>query len=763
MSLTYREVLDGDLSTLLDAAADWKRMGRKFGELKSDYNKHVKGAMANGWTGIAADMAQDSARDTNHEFTAAERSAKAIGALLEQAHDELSRLKQKVKETRSEAVDAKMYVDEDGVCTYDESRISAKTKEALAHDPVERQKTEQHWTQKIANAVKAVAEADRNYKLIIQEAAKDKDGKGLDGGFNGKAIGDVEKYSGVRAADLAKKIDAGKESEGERKEFEFLVRRNSDDRDFSRTMLNGLGPDGTISLANEFNDRAYGGDSSDKSRYLGMEKYLANSVATATSVRMHKKKVNGKVVTYPDKGDKAFYDQWREKLKKAGVKKYDMDVVEDSKVRTRTHQAPSARGYQSFVTLLEHGSGYDGRFLHDLADDIRAAEDPKKHGDPDIWDLDKGFSGKDDDDWFANDPLDGTLGLMSKDPDTATSYFDPRTQEGKDRLHYLRVDRDWNLVNTFDFTRGNDTNPIIESSDQEDADNRVGYGAALEAAMTGHAPDSETPQSFSPNQGQRAVFEEVVNSYASQTETDQAAMPQNIRQNMANAVAYYPEDVNRLLGERGNTYAHFHEHPHRNISSTSMIQFIRAAGEDGQAFRTIHDSQLAQVIDRVSGLEYEDFTGEGPPNNKADLIVKDSGKTMGTLDKIRADILTDERDEKIDKNNWAQLYAYHGIAAPVSRIPIFGADLDRATYFATRDAAEDANAAIMEKSHKQIIEHYKRNGFPKLEEIITKRADQLGVKDEDLYGDEGRGSNLLSDAGTSYSAGLSITDPPMGN
>lgn len=758
MSLTYREVLDGDLSTLLDAAADWKRMGRKFGELKSDYNKHVKGAMANGWTGIAADMAQDSARDTNHEFTAAERSAKAIGALLEQAHDELSRLKQKVKETRSEAVDAKMYVDEDGVCTYDESRISAKTKEALAHDPVERQKTEQHWTQKIANAVKAVAEADRNYKLIIQEAAKDKDGKGLDGGFNGKAIGDVEKYSGVRAADLAKKIDAGKESEGERKEFEFLVRRNSDDRDFSRTMLNGLGPDGTISLANEFNDRAYGGDSSDKSRYLGMEKYLANSVATATSVRMHKKKVNGKVVTYPDKGDKAFYDQWREKLKKAGVKKYDMDVVEDSKVRTRTHQAPSARGYQSFVTLLQHGSGYDGRFLHDLADDIRAAEDPKKHGDPDIWDLDKGFSGKDDDDWFANDPLDGTLGLMSKDPDTATSYFDPRTQEGKDRLHYLRVDRDWNLVNTFDFTRGNDTNPIIESSDQEDADNRVGYGAALEAAMTGHAPDSETPQSFSPNQGQRAVFEEVVNSYADQEKDEPGSMPQNIRQNMANAVTYYPEDVQKLLAGRDNAY----ESAYEDVLSTSMTHFIHAAGQDGQAFRTIHDSQLAQVMNRIAELEHDDFTGQGASTAKADLIAMDSGISMGTLDKIRADILTDDRDAKIDKNNWAQLYAYHGLASPVSRIPIFGADLDRATYFTTRDLAEQMNNETTDKTREEIISHYERKGLPRIKKIIEARADQLGVDPKDLRGNISLGSKLLSQIHNSYGAALGVTGQSLG-
>ncbi|MFD9603802.1 hypothetical protein [Streptomyces sp. NPDC059970] len=49
---------------------------------------------------------------------------------------------------------------------------------------------------------------------------------------------------------------------------------------------------------------------------------------------------------------------------------------------------------------MEESDGHSGQFLKDMATDIRAAEDKKQGGNPDIWDLRGDFSGKGDG-WFA--------------------------------------------------------------------------------------------------------------------------------------------------------------------------------------------------------------------------------------------------------------------------------------------------------------------------------------------------------------------------
>ncbi|SER34954.1 DUF6571 family protein [Streptomyces qinglanensis] len=754
MALTYQEAMKGDLSVLVETAEDWKEMGKKFGTLRKNYKTHVRGVLdTDSWSGVSATMWDLTSTTTLHELIGAENQAKAVGGLLVEAHAELSRLKKKVKEARDDAVDAKMKVDENGFCEYDLSKVHGKKKKALIRDHIARQEAERAWTQKIADAVKNLSDADHNYKLAIKAAAKDRDGKGESGGFNSKAVGDVDKYSGIRAAELGKKMDSEKKlSSGEMSELQFLLRENSGDTDFSRTMLNSLGADRTISLANELNDRAYSDDTEHKGRYLKMEKYLANSVATATTI--DKKRPSA---------DKKFVADFREKLRKAGVKQYDLKVVADGTVAGPAKQR--ARGYQSFVTLLQHGKGYDKEFLHGLADDIRAAEDPKQDGDPDIWDLNRPFSGEknektgtfshDSTDWFANDPLDGTLGIMSKDPDIATSYLDPKDADGKSRLHYLAHERDWKIQNDFQHLKDD---VIVPAGDKEPADSRVGYGAALEAAMTGHVPGTEPPSSFEASDAQRRVFANVVNSYAEEAKVHQDAMPENIRRNLAQAVAYHPKDVADLLSQRGHTYAAAPGGD--SIDSAAMTHFIRAAGQDGQAFRIIHDSQMDQVAGRIHELNHHDLTAE---TQRGDRAIQDSGKIMGTLDKIRADVLTDERDTKVDRNTWGQLYAYHGISSGVSRIPMLGPELDRVTFLTTREISENMNDDIKDKTREELIENYENDGYPRLAKIIEKRADDLGIAREDFHGEKARGSTLLSNAHSNYVTGLGGAEAAMGD
>ncbi|MFE9052568.1 hypothetical protein [Streptomyces rubiginosohelvolus] len=74
MTLTFQDVINADLSPLLDVSETWRKMGDRFGELKDDYTTHVPRALDNGnWQGEAFGAHQGSSRATSFEYSAARR------------------------------------------------------------------------------------------------------------------------------------------------------------------------------------------------------------------------------------------------------------------------------------------------------------------------------------------------------------------------------------------------------------------------------------------------------------------------------------------------------------------------------------------------------------------------------------------------------------------------------------------------------------------------------------------------------------------
>ncbi|AXK33156.1 hypothetical protein DVA86_11360 [Streptomyces armeniacus] len=745
MPLTYHDVIHTDLSSLTEAAKAWRAMGTKLGELRTNYRDHVRGLTENGsWRGVSATMFSASSDVTYHEFFGAKKQATAIGNLLDDAHTQLSKLKKGVEKVRDEAIAAGMKVSADGVCNFDYDKATEGEATAARHDPGLAE-TENSWTKAIADAVRKVSDADHGIKLALQNVTKDSDGKGESRGFNSKAMGDVEKYEGRRGAELGTKLNSGEDlSPKEMTEFRRLMRDNSDNTSYSRTLLNTLGADGTIKLTNRLNDRAYYDDTDKKKQYLGLEKQLAMSLKTATMVKGR-----------DQAADKAFTARWLRELRKAGVKEYDLEVVNDQRV---TVSDQKARGYQSLITLMRQGSGYDEAFVHQLADDIRDAET----GDPDIWDLDGTYSGGANEDgtsrsgngWFANDPLDGVLGIMSKDPGAATSYFDtPGSNLGSERLHYLQAERDWDHINQYRID--SDGVAIPRGSDTQDADNRTGFGAALEAAMTGNTPGADAPAKFTEHShAETRVFENVVKSYAEITKVDPGAMPDNIRQNMANAIAYYPSDVHEILG-RDFDFAESDMSTGSNnvsgVNEATMTRFIRAASEDGGAFRTIHDSQVAYTAHQIQALDRGDFTDV---TDKAVSAVREGGRTMGTLDHIRADALGDQRDDQVSQNNWNKTYKYHTFGVPLTMVPGAGDTFQRLLDIGAGQEAENLNNDVADKTKEQLITEYEERGYPRLREMIHEQARATGISDSEIMA-TGRGvGDLRGEANSWYNNGM---------
>lgn len=79
------------------------------------------------------------------------------------------------------------------------------------------------------------------------------------------------------------------------------------------------------------------------------------------------------------------------------------------------------RGYHTLVTLMQQASGpYSQRFLHDLGDDMIAVEKAAPFKRNDAWDLPAALI-EPHSKWFANDPLDGLLGIMAREPEAAAA------------------------------------------------------------------------------------------------------------------------------------------------------------------------------------------------------------------------------------------------------------------------------------------------------------------------------------------------------
>lgn len=528
---------------------------------------------------------------------------------------------------------------------------------------------------------------------------------------------------------------------------------------FARTLLNNIGgPDGLIKVHNRIDDLAFYDDKEHKKTYLSLDKGLATSLASATS--KDSRDSDGKPTRRGGPAQE-FAKNWRKEFSEFGVKKYDLELVEGGQ---------KVRGYQSLVSLMQRSDAkYSSNFLHGLADDIRAKEDPKQHGDPDIWDLKGGFAGKKNDESglfdhggsgrFANDPLDGVLGIMSKNPEAATQYFD--SDEGEDRFNYLKEERDWKLVDR----EHSQTSPmgqvqIVPGPDREDADARSGYGAALEAAMTGQVPgSSDMPAFFAKHDDDEVrVFEKVVKAYGADAEKTSASIPENLRQNMANAVSSYPADVNRILGDEAD-YSQIKSGTDPNgvsISGDKMRNFLRGVSEDGGAFRTIHDSQVAHIADSISGLGRDDFAEYGD-SESVKGVVRRSGQAMGSLDLIRADVLTSQRDAEIDENNWAKTYQYHVIGAPLTGIPYVGDSVQRIVDIGTGQHAAALNEAVENRTRQELIEYYAKNGYPRLREMIDERAKEVGVPDAEIVNSGGSMGDLKGDAHSWYNSGIGET------
>ncbi|MFD7179817.1 hypothetical protein ACFV90_07310 [Streptomyces sp. NPDC059904] len=635
-----------DLATLTAAADRWDGMAKEFERRETDYKRDVHGITPGPsapatWTGLSADAAGKRFDVTLHEFQNAQTEAKAIASLLRDAHAQFTTLRGHLKSEREAAVEAGIRVSDRGVVAYDEERAAASESGSAMHDPGSRaevRRAVESWQGRIDKAVRAVGDADTGVEIALGAAVFDSDlTDGTGNGFNSRAKGDIEQYEADVAKESARKLANGERlTPHQLAELQRSFRDNSHDPRFSRTVLDSLGPSGTIRLTNNLGDLAHVTDPRHAADYTSLETGLANSLATATK-NPHSK----------------WYKDWRTEMRKAGVARYETDF--------QAARLDKVRGYQSLVTLMQHGDGYGRDFLEDLGDDMIKAE--KKT--PDMWDLKGEYSGKRDG-WFANDPVDGVLGLMSHEPATAAHYLND-----DDRMKYLTHDRDWKItLHTEETPKATVYTPSL------DTDTHAGFAAALQAGATGLDPSDPNAKYVEHSADNNKVFKSSLKYLADEGDK----FPASLREPMAKILVNHGDTVHAAASNIDMTEP--------SLKQDELYEVVKQISKDQDSYAALNSGINHAIVSDIHAPEQA---------HPKDSLIQ-AGRTMGFLEQACVEAKGDPKVAEF-KHKWI-------VDQAIGYIPVGGDEVQAGVDYVTEKWLADEQEKLDEKAADASVAEY---------------------------------------------------------
>ncbi|MEU0160464.1 hypothetical protein ABZ154_16900 [Streptomyces sp. NPDC006261] len=741
---TYHEIMTTDLSALTTAADKWTGMAGEFGKQEKAYEKEVQGiTLERTWIGQSADAANAQFRVMLNEYRAAQTQAKAIASLLRDAHTQFAEFKSKLQTVKADALKADMLISDAGRVTFDMSSLSEGSRAAYRHDP-DYQKSVRDavgsWQRAIDRLVAQTSDADAGVEIALKAVVKDTDATdGTRDGFNAKALGDVEAYELRNSEEIAERLlDGKKVSDADLAELDRAMRDQAGDKVFAQSLLNKLGPEGLVKLSDVMSDRERDGGSS-AGQYTKLLGGLANTVATATQVPGSMADAgpgSAKYQAWLNSPDGAFYKKFTEGLKEAGAKNYD----------SKTNPL---YGYRPFVEMMTRADQpFDDQFLNQLGHDMIAAEKDNRA----IFEQ-----------WGGNhregraDALDSLLGVMSKNPDASTAFFDPKMEHGQAHLDYLVGNgddaREWPKLNTVAGPR-----LIID----DDPLSRHGLGLALEAGATGNEPGAPLGKPGPHSEGQARVMQGIISALDQGTKGD--TVPEALKVPLGRVLNDYTADTHAILGGYApgspsglNDVEGSGDSASITNGKAGLLRVMRGvsdgvAGEDeeGNPIRVFDALYEAQ---RHYAVEYLD-TGDRVPQSSLtenvtgwDVRSRDVGQAFGGMNAIATDMILDVRDAEIGKINDQARYGYHGLGAVANMIPQAGdiaqRAVDAAMYEWSVGAADEAELVA-----KGQVSEKTAWGITSTNGLIQDWADTRGAsKDDNAV------RNAVQEAGQSYITG----------
>ncbi|MFB7757388.1 hypothetical protein ACFC18_48730, partial [Streptomyces sp. NPDC056121] len=404
----------------------------------------------------------------------------------------------------------------------------------------------------------------------------------------------------------------------------------------SRTVLDSLGPSGTIRLTNHLGDLAHVTDPRHAADYNSIETGLANSLATATK-NPHSQ----------------WYRDWRTEMQKAGIARYETDF--------QAARLDKVRGYQSLITLMQHGDGYGRDVLEDLGDDMIKAE--KKT--PGLWDLKGEYSGKRAG-WFANDPVDGVLGLMSHEPATAAHYL-----HDDGRMKYLMHDRDWKITQHTE-----ETPKATVHTPSLDTDTRAGFAAALQAGATGLDPSDPNAKYVEHSEDNNKVFTSSLKYLAEEGDK----FPPSLREPLAKILVNHGDTVHAAAGA-----IDMNEAP---LEQDQLYEVVKQVSKDQGAYGALNSGINHAIISEIHAPNQD---------HPKDSLIQ-AGRTMGFLEQACVEAKGDPKVAEF-KYKWVADQA-------IGYIPVGGDEVQAGVDYVTEKWLADEQEKLDEKASDAAVAEY---------------------------------------------------------
>ncbi|MGW7231118.1 hypothetical protein [Streptomyces cyaneofuscatus] len=740
---TYHEIMTTDLSVLTTAADKWTGMAGEFGKQEKAYEKEVQGiTLERTWIGQSADAANAQFRVMLNEYRAAQTQAKAIASLLRDAHTQFTEFKSKLQTVKADALKADMLISDAGTVTFDMSSLSESSRAVYRHDP-DYQKSVRDavgsWQRAIDRLVAQTSDADAGVQIALKAVVKDTDATdGTRDGFNGQALGDIEAYELRNSEEIAERLRDGKKvSDADLAELDRAMRDQAGDKVFAQGLLNKLGPEGLVKLSDVMSDRERDGGSS-AGQYTKLLGGLANTVATATQVPGSMADAgpgSAKYESWLNSPDGAFYKKFTEGLKEAGAKNFD----------SKTNPM---YGYRPFVEMMTRADQpFDDQFLNQLGHDMIAAEKDNRT----IFEQ-----------WGGNhregraDALDSLLGVMSKNPDASTAFFDPKMEHGQAHLDYL--------VGNGDGAREWPQQHIVAGSTlitNDDPLSRHGLGLALEAGTTGQEPGTPLGKPGPHSESQARVMQGVIATLDKGAGGD--TVPEALKAPLGRALNDYTQDTHAILGGYApnspvgqDDVSGSGDNASIANSKESVLRVMRGVSdgvigedEDGKPIRVFDSLYEGQ---RRYAAEYMETGREVPRSALTENVTswdnraRHVGEAFGGMNAIGTDMVLDVRDAEVGKINDQARYAYHGFGAVANTIPQVGDIAQRAVDAATYEWSKDV---ITEKENvaRADVSRETAGGIAGTNNLIDSWADTRDAKGSDAA------ENAKGEAKQSYITG----------
>lgn len=666
MTLTYTAVRNVNLEPFREASAKWQKLGGKFREVRSTYQRTVAGPVeTSNWKGEAYEAAVKKFTTVKSSMDKAAGEADDIGSVLAEALEKFTWAKKELKAIQTDvetpASDGKNYLKlnlENGKVYLDPP---ADVKVQIAELQREFHPSIVAYQKRTDKALEVASTADRRLSTALRI---DPNGKGK--GFTDDGIAHLNEVDKEMKKDLEAAMNlADKGAEAKAKDISKLngfLAKHAKNPDFAEKFAVRLGADGAMDLWYNMAKPKYEQHGITSREVKLSKEHRAQLAALQDNL--------GVTFGLASHGDSPAMAAWKKDIIEMGGERIHADQAKGP------YDSKGPYGFQVMSNLMRTGN-YDSDFLKKYGDAL-LDKDREKHtqayqgnkpthkwlGGADFLN----FGAKND---AGEDPVTGFMEALGNNPEYSTEFF-----LDKGNYDYLLSDRDW--------PRDGEIAKVPDGQEPE----LGGYKAlshALNSATTGTPADAPISVNPSHTEDEAKIMSRLIQGVSSLE--DHTALKPGMHESLGRATAEYTPDIFRALKDGSDDKLLFPmdgaelklKDPHLDVT-----RFLLALGQDPDANTALSQGQkfyTAEVLEHhLKGDLPADQRYDASRKETVQEILRASGETSGTLAIGRQEAVIGPaviRDAEFEKSTlsarlWGNTTFATGVTA-ASMAPVFAA------------------------------------------------------------------------------------------